>query len=86
MKKYLIGVAILAGCACLLAWGLHGFPPWLRVAGVSIAALYLLGGSVYVTIRLARGEKIIGTQLEIHPRSWRRWILDEPDQPPKKQP
>jgi len=78
MRKYFVGIAILVSCACLLAFGLHGFLEWLRDIGFSIAALYFVGGSVYLTIRFARGDKIRGPQLGLFPKSWQRWILDEP--------
>jgi hypothetical protein len=85
MRRYFIGIAILAACASLLAIGLHGFPLWLRMVGYFFGALYLVGGSAYFTIQIAKGRSLRGPQLDLFPRSWQRWILDEPDTASQKQ-
>jgi len=78
MRKWLIGIAILAVYAALLAVGPLG-PLWVKAAGFSVFFLYLVAGSVYLAIRFARGERIEGPQLGLFPKSWQRWMLDEPD-------
>ncbi len=80
MRKYLVGIAILAICAGLLAIGMLRFPLWLRVLGFFLGALYLIGGSAYLAIRYFKGDRMRGTQLGLYPRIWQRWILDEPDE------
>jgi hypothetical protein len=77
MKSYLIGIAILAFCAALLAYGLHGFPLWLQRVGCLVVAVYMVGRSLFVSIGYLRGNPISGRRLALFPRSWQRWIMDE---------
>ncbi len=83
MQRYWIGIAILVSCAGLLVYRLTpGFPLWLQWAGFFVVAVYLLGGSIYLSIRYIKGDRISGGQLGLYPRSWRRWMLDERDDKP----
>ena len=88
-KKWLIGFAILAFCALMLAFGVStGIPLRAKEAGWAIYALVLFGGSLYLILRYLilgprRGSGRSFGQIALFPRSWQRWILDEPQEKSK---
>ncbi len=86
MRKWVVGFALLGLCAILLLLGtIHGFPAWLQWIGWALIALYVLGGSTNLLVRSLREQdvqcrrRIYAGQIAFLPRSWQRWILDEPD-------
>jgi hypothetical protein len=78
MKKYLIGIAILAVAITLFGYAfIRGTPEWLRIAAQLGEALFLILGSVY-TIFPPKDGRIRSGRFIVFPPSWQRWILDEP--------
>jgi hypothetical protein len=78
MKKFLIAGLIWALCAGALVLGLSvEMPRWLQLAGWCAYAPIFLGGSAILVVRRLRGQRT-GGQLGFYPRSWQRWLFDEP--------
>jgi hypothetical protein len=78
MKTILVQLFIAAAWIAMIAYGVSGNTPyWLQLAGWTIFAIYLVGGSVYLMLKPKNAGQRWG-QAGLFPRSWyRRWFLDE---------
>lgn len=85
VKKWLLSIAFLGLCLGMLGLGLvEGIPLWLQDAGWALSGTFLLGGSVYLLFRTGKEQRPIFGYIDIFPRSWKRWFLDEPVRETKK--
>ena len=80
LRKWFPGFVILALCASVVALGLsHGLPGWLQNLGWALILLFLVGGSFYLLwLSIKDGRARFG-QIRMLPKSWARWVLDEPE-------
>jgi len=56
-----------------------GVPPWLQTTGWLLYAGYVVGGSIYLIMRLNRNGRQTFGEVGLLPPRLKRWVLDEPD-------
>ena len=87
--KWLIGFVILVFCALMLAFGISNrIPTWANEVWWMACALYVFVGSLYLILRHLiqspkQGNRQSFGQIALFPESWRRWILDTPEEKSK---